>query len=156
MKILIPLKRHDHLKELIPYIEKVARPGMEAVFLVPYPVDGLRWSRAELETQVVKEGKQLVEYYKWESNLRRAKEKVSAAFEVPPSRDIAVTVDVYAGKLRAAIKSYTDKGDVHLIVTGAGIGQRIGGFFNGSHSLFELFKRPSFMPVVLIHPKMVG
>jgi hypothetical protein len=156
MKVLVPLKRNDQVKELMPYIEKVARPGMEAVFLVPYPVDGMRWSHEEFGTKAIMEAKQLVEYYNWENNLKKAKDKVSPAFEVLPSRGIAVTVDVYAGNLRAAIKSYTANGDVHLIVTGAGIGQRIAGFLNGSNSLFELFKRPSLFPVLLIHPKAVG
>jgi hypothetical protein len=156
MKILVPLKRNDEVKELMPYIEKVARPGMEAVFLVPYPADGMRWSHAELEMQAVNEGKQLVEYYDWESNRQRAMAKVFPAFEVLPARGIAVAVDVYAGNWRRAVKSHTANGDVHLIVTGSGIGQRIAGLFNGSNSFIELFKKPSLFPVLLIHPETVG
>ena len=33
-KILVPLGQYDRSEELIPYIEKVARPGMKVVFLV--------------------------------------------------------------------------------------------------------------------------
>jgi len=137
------------VKELMPYIEKVARPGMEAVFLVPYPVDGMRWSHAELETQAVMEGKQLVDYYDWESNRQRAVAKVFPASEVLPARGIAVAVDVYAGSWRRAVKSHIAHGDVHLIVTGSGIGQRVAG-------VFTLFKRPRLFPVLLIHPETVG
>jgi hypothetical protein len=156
MKILVPLKRKDQLKDVMPYVEKVATPGMEAIFLVPYPVDGLRWSTADLESQAVDEGRQLVEYYTWENNVRRATRRLSEAVERLSSRGIGVSVELYAGKLRATVKRYTDQGDVHLIVTGAGFGQRLAGLFNGGNSFLGLFKRPSLSPAVLIHPKMIG
>jgi len=156
MKILVPLKRSDRVKDLMPYVEKIARAGMKAVFLVPYPVDGVRWSSEESEIKAIAEGQQLAEYYNWENNLQKARDRVSLAVEDLPSRGIEVAVDIYTGSLTAAIKDYTARGDVYLIVTAAGIGQRIAGLFNGSNSLFELFKRPSFLPVVLIHPKAVS
>jgi hypothetical protein len=156
MKVLVPLKRNDQVKELMPYIEKVARPGMEVVFLVPYPMDGMRWSHEESGTKAIMEAKQLVEYYNWENNLQKARDRVSPALEVLGSRGISVAVDVYAGSLTAALKDYTAKGDVDLIVRRAGIGQRIAGLFNGSDSLWELFKRPRLFPVLLIHPRAVG
>jgi hypothetical protein len=140
----------------MPYVEKIARAGMKAVFLVPYPVDGVRWSSEESEIKAIAEGQQLAEYYNWENNLQKARDRVSPAVEDLPSMGIEVAVDIYAGSLTAAIKDYTARGDVHLIVTAAGIGQRIAGLFDGSNSLFELFKRPSFLPVVLIHPKAVS
>ena len=34
-KILVPLKQNDLSEEMIPYIEKVARRGVNVVFLVP-------------------------------------------------------------------------------------------------------------------------
>ncbi|MGH7930728.1 MAG: hypothetical protein ACREQV_23400 [Candidatus Binatia bacterium] len=156
MKILVPLKRSDQVKDLMPYVEKIARAGMKAVFLVPYPVDGVRWSNEESGIKAVIEGQQLVEYYNWENNLQKAKDRVSPAIEVLPSRGIEVVVDIYAGSLTAAIGDYTARGDVDLIVTAAGFGQRIAGLLNGSNSLFELFKRPSFLPALLIHPKAVS
>ncbi len=35
-QILVPVKR----SEVIPYIERIAAPGMKVVFLLRYPVDG--------------------------------------------------------------------------------------------------------------------
>ena len=46
-KILVPLGQNDRTEEMIPYIEKVARPGMKVVFLMRYPVDGIRWRKEE-------------------------------------------------------------------------------------------------------------
>jgi hypothetical protein len=64
-----------------------------------------------------------------------------------------VSVDVYAGGLKKAVRNHTLSGDVHLIMTRAGIGQRVAMFLNGVVS--RLFKRPSFSAVQLIHPSTV-
>jgi hypothetical protein len=45
-KILVPLKRHDRVEEVIPYIEKVTQPGTSVVFLIHHPVNGLKWLQA--------------------------------------------------------------------------------------------------------------
>jgi len=46
-KILVPLGQYDASEEMIPYIEKVARPGIKVVLLVRYPVDGVGWAKEE-------------------------------------------------------------------------------------------------------------
>jgi hypothetical protein len=151
-KILVPLGQNDRAEEIIPYVEKVARPGMEVVFLVRYPVDGFIWAKEEFGMKAALEAKKLVHYYSWEENLHRAAEKLSSACAVLRPKGIEVAVDLYAGNMRSAVRDYTAKGDIHLIVTRAGIGQRIAGFLNGSNSLFDLFRRPAVSPVLLIHP----
>jgi hypothetical protein len=151
-QILVPMKRNDRAEDLIPYVEKVARAGMKVVFMVPYPVDGFRWSHEEFGRKAIEEGKRLVSYYTWDTNLQKAKERISPALKVLPAKGIEVAVDLYAGNMRSAVRDYTAKGDIHLIVTRAGIGQRIAGFLNGSNSLFDLFRRPAVSPVLLIHP----
>ena len=45
-KILVPLKKHDRVEEIVPYIEKVAEPGASVVFLVHHPVNGFKWLQA--------------------------------------------------------------------------------------------------------------
>lgn len=37
-KILVPLKRHDRIEAIIPYIAQVTQPGMRVVFLIHHPV----------------------------------------------------------------------------------------------------------------------
>jgi hypothetical protein len=44
-KILVSLGRHDGIEEILPYIEKIAHPGMRVVFLIPYPVKLWPWFR---------------------------------------------------------------------------------------------------------------
>ena len=57
-KILVPLAQSDRAEEMIPYVEKVARPGMEVVFLVRYPIDGFIWAKEEFGMRAALEAKQ--------------------------------------------------------------------------------------------------
>jgi hypothetical protein len=152
-KILVPLGHYDRTEEMIPYIEKVARPGMQVVFLVRYPVDGFIWAKEEYGLRAALEAKELVHYYSWEGNLENAEKRVAPACEALRAKGIETAVDVYVGSLKKAMRSHTLNGDVHLIMTRAGIGDWIARIFDGTTSVFKWFKRPSFSPVMLINPR---
>ena len=157
-QILVPLKRDDRVEEIIPYVEKVAQPGMKVVFLLRYPGEDLGRIFAlcaKMEgrkPERLAATRQLTDIYSWEGNLERANRKVSSAVEVLRRKGTEAVVDVYTGSLRKAVRSYTVNGDVDLIVTPAGMGTRIARFLSGTISLMQAFKRPNFSPAVLIHP----
>ena len=152
-KILVPLGQYDRSEEMIPYIEKVVRPGMKVVFLMRYPVDGIGLRKEEYGMRAALEAKNLVNYYSWEGNLEKAKQQVAPACEALRARGIEAAVDVYAGNLKKAVRSHMLDGDVHLIMTRAGIGGWVARLFNGTISIFNWFKRPSVSPVMLINPR---
>ena len=77
--ILVPLKRYDQVEDFMPYITEVARPDTKAVFMVPYPVDGFRWSRADGGLKAIEEGMRLADYYNWDTNLTKAKTRLGPA-----------------------------------------------------------------------------
>jgi hypothetical protein len=151
-KILVPLGRYDSSEEMIPYIEKVARPGTKVVLLMRYPVDGFVWAKEEYGIRAALKAKQLVNHYSWEGSLQNAQKQVAPACEALCARGIEAAVDVYAGSLKKAVRSHMLSGDVHLIMTRAGIGEWISRLFDGTTSIFRWFKRPSFSPVMLINP----
>jgi hypothetical protein len=155
-KILVPLAQNERAEEMIPYVERVARPGVNVVFLVRYPVNGLIWAKEEYGMRAALQTRELVNYYSWENNLENANRMVSPVCEALRAKGVEATVDVYAGSLKKAVRSHTASGDVHLIMQRAGIGQRIAGFLDGSSSLFELFKRPTVSTVLLTHPGMAA
>ena len=97
--------------------------------------------------------KELVNYYSWEGNLENANRKVATACEALRVKGIEAAVDVYAGSLKKAMRSHTLNGDVHLIMTRAGIRDWIARLFDGTNSIFKCFNRPSFSPVLLINPR---
>jgi hypothetical protein len=152
-KILVPLGQYDRSGEMIPYIENVARPGMEVVFFVRYPVDGFIWAKEEYGMRAALKAKELVNYYSWEGNLKNAQKQVAPACEALRAKGIEAAVDVYAGSLKKALRSHMLNGGVHLIMTRAGIGDWIARLFAGTTSIFKWFKRPSFSPVMLINPR---
>jgi hypothetical protein len=152
-KILVPLGQYDRSEEMIPYIEKVARPGMKVVFLLRYPVDGFIWGKEEYGMRAALDAKKLVNYYSWEGNLEKAKKQVAPACEALRAKGIEADIDVYAGSLKKAVRDHTLNGDLHLIMTRAGIGDWVARLFDGTTSVFKWFKRPSFSPVLLINPR---
>jgi hypothetical protein len=154
-KILVPLGQNDQAEEMIPYVENVARPGMKVVFLMRYPVDGFIWGKEEYGMRAAVEAKHLVSYYSWEENLGRAAKRISYAAEVLGCKGVEVAVDVYAGSLKKTVRSHTIDGDVHLIMTRAGIGDWIARLFDGTGSLFDWFRSPRFYPVLLTQVRTV-
>ena len=152
-KILVPLGQYDRSEEMIPYIEKVARPGMKVVFLVRYPVDGFILAKEEYGMRAALKAKGIGNYYSWQENLGKARKRIASAFEALRAKGIEADIDVYAGSLKKAVRTYTLNGDVHLIMTRAGIGEWITRLFDGTNSVFKWFKRPSFSSVMLINPR---
>lgn len=157
-QILVALKRHDRIDKIIPYVEEVAKPGMRVVFLIPYPLEAwpyLRdhWVTTESPREATLEGRKIMERYSWEVQTGLAEEKVLPAREALSKRGVQVAVDVYTGPLKRVVGSYTQNGDVHLIVMRDGIGLRIMRFLYGTIPLFGLFKPPTFSSVLFVHPR---
>lgn len=44
-QLIVPLKRHEHVADVVPYLEKIGQPGMKVVFLLPLPTRYRNWSR---------------------------------------------------------------------------------------------------------------
>lgn len=154
-KILVPMKQNDRAEEFIPYIENVARAGMKVIFMVPYPADGLAWSTEEFGRKAILEGKRLASYYTWDTNLQKAKDRISAALKVLSAKGIDVAVDLYAGSMRSAVEKYAGTGDVHLILARSRMDNWIGRLLNSTVSVFRSLKRSSVSPVMLINPRLV-
>ena len=160
-EILVALKSEDRLRQMIPYIEKIAQSGMRVIFLlrfIPQPAFTvsqhnsieLRSFEGEVEkTRFTKENNSGTASI--EEQRLSAEHKVFLALEALRKRGIEITVDVYTGSLRRAIKRYTSKGDVHLIV----MRRRRELVMDSIHKafpLFGLFKHATFTPVLLLHP----
>jgi hypothetical protein len=155
-KILVPLGQYDRSEEMIPYVEKVARPGMKVVFLMRYPVDGIRWQKEEYGMRAALEAKELVHYYSWEANLEKAQAQVTPVCEDLRAKGIEAGVDVYAGSLKHAVRAHALNGDVHLIITRTAVDNWVGKLLDSAISMFRSLKRPSISPVMLIHPQTLA
>jgi hypothetical protein len=166
-QILVALKSHDRLSQMIPCIEEIAEPGMKVVFLIRFCPQTA--SKASCHNGLASECFEDVRFVGdleeprfAGANLRGAKameeqrlsaeHKVFLALEALIKRGIEIIVDVYTGSLRSAMKSYASKGDVHLIVMQARRGLMMVHFLSKAFAVFGFFKRPTFSPVLVLHP----
>ena len=153
-QILVPISRNDRVKEMIPYVERVAQPGMKVVFLLRYPVDGfdeyIRAGRATGETGTPnpEEVRKIAARFSWESQQQQARQRVFPACDALQRKGAEVTVEVYTGSLGKAVKSYALTGDVHLMMANAGIGRVISRSLKNLFSILPSSKRPSFSPTL--------
>jgi len=155
-KILVALKRGDSVEEVIPYLEKIAKPGMRIVFLVRYPVDGFEWLQAHvaaMETgmQTACTAAEAAARYSMQNQERLAMERLLPISKCLPGVEIAV--DVHAGPLRKVLRRYSLHGDVRLIMMPARREPRDLRLLKLATSRFGLFPRPSFSPVLLLYPE---
>ena len=156
-KILVPIRNGEKVEEIIPYLEKIAKPGMKVVFLFPYPVDRWLYMRDHwVTTESVKEailaGRKILEEYSWEAQRALAEKRVSCICEVLGKVGMEVAVHVYTGSLRRVIQDGAVSEDVQFIMLRSGNGNLLTRLLSRMSVLSGLFKQTSVPPVLLLHP----
>lgn len=156
-QILVALKERDRIQEIIPILEKIAKPGMKVTFLVPYPVDLRAWLRdhwivTESSRKAMLEGKRIMAKYSWEEQKRLAEQKISLAREALSTMGVEVAL-VIKGCLRRATREYVLNGDLQFILISALNGQATMGLMHLTTLLARRIKRPIFSSFLLYHPR---
>jgi hypothetical protein len=156
-KILVSLRRHDPIEEILPYIEKIAQPGMRVVFLIPYPVKLWPWFRdhwvtTESRREAMLAGKKIMNEYSWEAQKGLADQKISLAIDVLRKRQVEVVVNVCMCRMRRAIKDHSVDREVRLILLQGGSSHPLVNRLRRTLALFGAFKRPSSPPMLLLYP----
>ena len=155
-RILVPLKKHDRLEEIVPYIEKVAQPGASVVFLIRHPVSGLKWLQAYcgiaqcgLEKNLAV--RRMIESYSVKTRRQLLERRVFQTCGALHDMAMNIAVDVYTDSLRKALRSYANRGDAPLVIMQPGMGQRLVSFLQGAVSLRWMFAKPFPRSVMLFH-----
>jgi hypothetical protein len=165
-QILVALKSEDRLSQMIPYIEKIARPGMKVVFLIgfrpraaaktpQYNSLGLRYLEdarfvGDLEKPTFA-GENISGTALMEEQRLSAEHKVFLALEALRKQGVELTVDVYAGSLKRVVKNYTRNGNVHFIVKRLGKVPAMMQFVRRAFPSFGAFNQRTFSPILLLH-----
>ena len=157
-KILVPLKRHDRVEEVIPYIERVTRPGVSVVFLLHHPVNGLKWLQAYcgimqcgLDNALML--RKMVESYSVKTRRQLAQQKVFQTCQALHRLGVKTAVEVYSGNLTKNLKSYLSEGDADVILMRSGMGQGIRRFLRWTLSVCGLFRPRASQSVLLLYPR---
>lgn len=139
-RILVPLRRGDHIEDVVPYLEQVARPGCKITLLIHYSVQGLDWLQEKSIPSVGREQK------------LATKNNTLLALEPLRERGVTVALDIYAGPLRKVVKQYTLRGDIDLVMVAARGKSWIGRLFQDCllFLTFSCVSRPAY--VLLLRP----
>jgi hypothetical protein len=157
-KIVVPLRRHDRVEDVIPYLERVTQRGMKVVFLIHHPVNGLKWLQAycgimECGLDSALMLRKMVESYSVKTRRQLAQQKVFQTCQALHRLEVETAVEVYSGSLTKSLRSYTSNGDGQLVLMPSGIGQRIGTLLRRTVSVCGLFQTPASPSVLLLYPR---
>ena len=153
-RIVVALRRHDRIEEVLPCIEKIARPGMRVVFLLPYPVKlwaYLSDQRIDTNspTKAMLAGTGINYRCSWEMQRGLAEQKMAPVRESLRKMDVEAVAHVYTGNLRRLLATFAVEQETHLmmILRGTRRWRRIG----RKIPFLRFLERPISPPVMLLH-----
>ena len=131
-KILIVLRGRDQIEDLIPYLERVAKPGMKLVCLIPYPVESREyfrdyWATTDSTRSAMLTGRNLIERYSWETQKQLAEKKVTAVREAMKNKSVNVEIDFCTGSLKRIVLDRTTDRDIRWVIIPAQLSRLLGG-----------------------------
>jgi len=156
-QLLVVQKRDDRLEHYIPYIERIAQPGMRVVFLMR-GVCGIAggWAaeegRALFRAEAGPAGRRSAQADLQEEEAKLSEQRVFRAQEALRKGGVEIDVEVYTGSLKKTLERYTRRGDVPLILVRAGGALRLLAFLKGKLALSGYSRQGSFSPVLLLRP----
>ena len=148
--ILIAVKRHNQIEEIIPVLKNSMKAGTQVVFLVRYRISSLQLCcLSGVEAMQPGASAALAARYSWFGAQPQFDEhRISAACEALSRQGIGVTVHPYTGRLKKAIRKYTARRDVQLIMTAKEVVPKSLRFVNRLLCLIRFSKRHT--PPVLL------
>jgi hypothetical protein len=154
-KIFVPLGKRDRIEEIIPYLDVLARPGMQVVFLTPYR-EKVSWMEVQLTamqtgTKAITTTAALAANASREAHLRSVEEKIRPARRGLQKKGITAVVDCYSGSLRNAIRSL--RGPENEIIVLLSERTIMGKFIAQATKLFGSFRTGGAAPILFLRPR---
>lgn len=156
-KILVALTAQYQVNDVLSCLKEVMKPGMKAVFLLPYPAQPwpyLRdhWIEAETAREAMLAGTKLLESYSWEAQTALAEQKFSAIRAALQKKEVDLEIQLYAGSFRKALQDHLARGDIYWIMTRAQTGDWLRSLSAVAFAPFGWFKRMKRSAVWLLYP----
>ena len=120
-KILVVWKDTHRVDRIVPYLQKLATPGMTAVFLVPYPLDCRQylrdhWVTAESPEAAAAAAEELSRRYSWEAQRELAKERLAPVGTALTERQVDLEIRLYSKGFKEAVRDCIADGDIRWVV----------------------------------------
>jgi hypothetical protein len=143
-RILVPLRNHDRMTDILPYLVFVARPGMEIIFLVQSDDNRYPWwlehdSAIERSLSIGTLEKALAQ----QRRVLAAEERVAAARNIVDGKGVEIRIEFYSGSLKKVTASYRAENDEMTILVSSKP-RHLQRFLT---TLRQLFGRPTPQPV---------
>jgi hypothetical protein len=129
-KILVPLRRSDRLDSLLPYLEKIAQPGMQVVFFVHYRISDFNPLMRQLlafHAGIFSPAKSSKET--WHTETSPTEEEIRSACRALITRGVKPDTVLYKARVSRVIREYMRNGDVHLVVMQSTAGNAARNFY---------------------------
>jgi hypothetical protein len=116
-RILVPLRNHDRMTDILPYLVFVARPGMEIIFLVQSDENRYPWwlehaGAVERSLSIGTLEKALAQ----QRRVLAAEERVAAARNIVDGKSVEIRIEFYSGSLKKVTASYRAENDEMTIL----------------------------------------
>lgn len=121
-KLLVTVKGHDPIENLIPCLDMLVRSGMTVIFLFKYPVDSRSYFRdhritVESARHATSMGRTVTQRYTWEAQKERAQQMIAPIIEALEARGVRVEVHLCSGRWAKVISNYSLDREICWIVT---------------------------------------
>jgi hypothetical protein len=155
-QLLVPLRGSDRIEHLLPYIEKVLRPGLNVTFLIHYSHPAFHELIGQLlviHTAITPSrlpgqfNDEIVQQH-----MLAAVQKVASAGLALRNKGVEVSVTVFAGSFRKIVREYAARGDVHLVLMPHSRAEWLPRPLRKLVSRFHFLKPQTLAPVLLLHP----
>jgi hypothetical protein len=158
-QIIVPLSGSDQIEDILPYLERVAQPGVRIVFLIHVSLRGFGKLTAQLlaiHTGLFSNpstGLDDEEFVR--SRIRSVEEQIFLRCSELREKGIAMIVSVFAGSFRKVLHDYAQQEEIHLVMMRGEAGSRLRRTLRHVVSHLHRFRVEKLPPVLLFHPNSI-
>jgi hypothetical protein len=156
-QILVPLKRRNQMEEVMPYLDKIAKPEMNVVFLIHSSCGN--WPRMEAHLTAMHTGHsaalqncEAILRFADERQKQLAEETLERFSQGLRRRGIQTQLKIYRGSLKRILRSSTRNGNVRLVVMPAAGPSPWVRLLQAVGSAFGPIRQAPHCSVLLLHP----
>lgn len=156
-QFLVPICGSDRIELFLPYIERIARPGVKIVFLVHLGTgrfqeifDQLLAIRTGLAPALLPVRNSDLESLNLRSRLIR--EEIYRSCEVLREKGVEISVGLFAGSPRTAVREFAQKEDIQLVIMRGATRNWLARILRKVGSVLHFFRPQTLPPVLLFHP----
>ena len=160
-QIIIPLTGTDRVDEVLPYLERVAQPGIKVVFLVHVGLS--RFNEITRQLLAIHTGLIAgcspghtggIDFI--DERLRAAEDKIITACAALRKNGTEIIVSVFSCSVRKMVREYARREEIHLVMMRGNNGNCLTRTLRRAVSRLHILRRKTLPPVLLFHPSSIA